>query len=84
MKNGIDTDLRTRRVIWPFLDIRNKSEVDAARPDLDHDERLRKRLDGGQARGQQQGGQDGTEERITMQRTLQTHQIGGDVTTSNV
>ena len=49
------------------------AETDAAWPDLDHDERVRKRLDDGRARGQQQGGQDGTEERITMQRNTQTH-----------
>jgi hypothetical protein len=36
-----------------------------ARENLDHDD--------GHAWGRQQGGQDCTEERIAMQRTLQTH-----------
>ena len=50
---------------------RGAAEADAARPDLNHNERLRKRFDGGQAGGQQQGGPDGTEERLSREGTLQ-------------
>jgi Phage integrase family len=50
------------------------AEVDAARPNLDHDERVRQRADGSQARRQHPSHQEGTEERITVRRTLQTHQ----------
>ena len=45
---------------------RGAAEADAPRPGLDDDEYLRERFDGRQAGGEQQGGPDGPEERITM------------------
>jgi len=50
------------------------AKADAARPNLDHDERVRQRADGSQARSKRESRQEGTEERITMQRNPQTHQ----------
>jgi len=60
---------RHRRAYW------NSTKADAARPDLDHDECVLERPDGVQTRGEQQGGQKGTAERIAMKgKTLQPHQ----------
>jgi integrase len=50
-----------------------QQKADAASPNLDHDERVRQRADGSQAGSQHQSRQEGTEERITMQRNPQTH-----------
>ena len=60
----------------PFLAGRHRStdgsaaETYAARPNLEHDERVRQRADGSQTRGQYESCQEGIEERITMQKRL--------------
>ena len=44
------------------------AKADAARPNLDHDERVRQRADGSQARSKHESRQEGAEEHITMQK----------------
>jgi len=81
---GFSGQLWARRVAYvppyvPLLAGRDRgsagsaAETHAARPDLDHNERIWQRADGSQTRGKYESCKEGTGEFIAMQRTLQTH-----------